>query len=186
MARVGTGSKLIRIEDEAVTLRAPSTADQQEFLAAARRSTELHHPWTQPPLDAAGFRHLLLRSAADNVISLVVDRSDGGLAGMVNINNVVRGGFQNGQLGYYAFVPKAGTGLLTRGLTLAISYAFDQLGLHRLEANIQPGNVRSIRLARRCGLRLEGFSPDYLYIDGAWRDHERWVILSDVWSGVDR
>ena len=97
---------------------------------------------------------------------------------------VVLGALRGGYLGYAAFRPYAGTGHASAGVRLVIEYAFGPLGLHRLEANIQPGNEPSKRLARRLGFRLEGFSPDYLFIDGAWRDHERWAITAP--DGVDR
>jgi ribosomal-protein-alanine N-acetyltransferase len=67
---------------------------------------------------------------------------------------------------------------MTEGLALAVRYAFEQLRLHRLEANIQPGNHASIGLVRRLGFRNEGYTPEMLFIDGAWRDHERWAITS--------
>jgi hypothetical protein len=70
--------------------------------------------------------------------------------------------------------PFAGRGFMTEGIGLVMSFAFGDLGLHRLEANIQPGNVASIALVRRCGFRKEGYSPRYLNVNGeGWKDHER-------------
>ena len=71
---------------------------------------------------------------------------------------------------------------MTSGLASVIGQAFGKLGLHRLEANIQPGNAASIALVRRLGFRREGYSTKYLKIGGRWRDHERWAITKEDWS----
>jgi [ribosomal protein S5]-alanine N-acetyltransferase len=71
---------------------------------------------------------------------------------------------------------------MTEGLALVLRHAFRSLGLHRLEANIQPGNHPSRRLVRGLGFRKEGFSPRYLKIGGHWRDHERWAIIREAWA----
>jgi ribosomal-protein-alanine N-acetyltransferase len=68
---------------------------------------------------------------------------------------------------------------MSEGIELVLEHAFGSMGLHRLEANIQPSNAASIALAKRAGFRLEGFSPRYLKIDGHWRDHERWAIVAE-------
>jgi ribosomal-protein-alanine N-acetyltransferase len=64
-------------------------------------------------------------------------------------------------------------------MQLALRFAFTELKLHRVEANIQPANKRSLNLAKAAGFRREGFSPRYLKIGGRWRDHERWAILAE-------
>jgi ribosomal-protein-alanine N-acetyltransferase len=98
---------------------------------------------------------------------------------VVNISEIVRGIFQSAYLGYYAFEPLAGHGLMRQGLGRVIDHAFDKMRLHRLEANIQPQNRRSIRLVRSLGFRREGLSRRYLRIAGHWRDHERWALLAE-------
>ena len=66
---------------------------------------------------------------------------------------------------------------MREGLVNVTRLAFGELGLHRIEANIQPANAASIRLVRSCGFQHEGLSPKFLYINGAWRDHERWAAI---------
>ena len=101
---------------------------------------------------------------------------------MININEIVRGLFCSGYLGYYAFSPHAGRGYMKKGLSAVLSEAFGRQRLHRLEANIQPDNEASRRLVQNAGFRLEGFSPRYLKIAGRWRDHERWAITAEEWQ----
>jgi ribosomal-protein-alanine N-acetyltransferase len=109
----------------------------------------------------------------------------GELAGVINISEIVRGAFRSAYLGFYAFTPHAGRGHMRAGLARVIGRAFGALRLHRLEANIQPGNLRSIALVRGLGFRREGLSPRYLKISGRWRDLERWAITAEQWKARD-
>lgn len=143
-----------------------------------RASESLHDPWISPPRTPVAFDHYLARlSRDDHDGQLVCLRSTGLIVGVININNIVRGSFLSATLGYYAAAGHSGKGYMLEGLEQLKRYAFNTLGLHRIEANIQPNNTRSIQLAKRAGFVFEGVSPDYLYIDGAWRDHERWTCL---------
>lgn len=161
-----------------VLRRAPGAADQQMFLAAVARSRNLHHPWVQPPATPEAYQ-AFLRTPGPRLQRHLLSSDDGDLIGVVNASEIVRGAFKSCYLGYYGFSPATGGGRMTEGLRLVIAHLFDVEGLHRVEANIQPGNERSIALVQRLGFRREGFSPDYLFIDGAWRDHERWALTSD-------
>ena len=71
---------------------------------------------------------------------------------------------------------------MSEALRLVLKYSFEKLGLHRLEANIQPLNRASIALVKRAGFVREGFSRRYLKICGRWRDHERWAIIVEDWK----
>ncbi|MFJ4965154.1 GNAT family N-acetyltransferase [Streptomyces sp. NPDC088729] len=168
-------------EGPRTTLRRFTAADAAEFTARARESRAHHRPWLFPPEHPAAYAAYARTLARDPAREgfLVCERDAGGaIAGFININNIVLGGFRSGALGYGAFRHAAGRGLMSEALRLVLGLAFGPLGLHRLEANIQPANAASVALVERAGFRLEGFSPDFLFIDGAWRDHERWAITA--------
>jgi ribosomal-protein-alanine N-acetyltransferase len=169
-----------------VQLEKPSLRREHEFLAAVRHSRALHGRWLAAPASRDQLRTYLRKVRGGKHFGHFVT-SAGRLAGVININEVVRGGFQSGYLGYYALWPHAGSGCMHAGLTQVLRLAFREYGLHRLEANIQPENTRSIALVRGLGFRLEGFSPRYLKIAGRWRDHERWALTrDDKLAGTDR
>jgi [ribosomal protein S5]-alanine N-acetyltransferase len=177
----GAGAAGLAEGSSRVTLRPLSADDQDEFLMLARASVSLHHPWYSVPTTVEEFRAYLTRFAQPGREGLVVCvRGSGAMAGLFTIDNIVRGRFQSASLSYAAFAPAAGQGYMSEGLGLVLRYAFQQLRLHRVEASIQPGNEASLRLVRRHGFGKEGFSPRMLFIDGSWRDHERWAITMEM------
>jgi [ribosomal protein S5]-alanine N-acetyltransferase len=163
-----------------VILRDLVLADRDAFLRMVRDSRELHRPWTYPPERPEQFEDLVNRTGRDDFVCLATCLvTNGDLVGIFTISQIVRGYFQSAYLGYYAGARHAGKGLMRESMELVLDYAFGTLALHRIEANIQPGNAPSIALARGAGFRLEGFSPRYLLIGGRWRDHERYAITAD-------
>lgn len=164
-----------------VTLRTLESTDAEAFMRGVARSSDLHGAWVQPAADRASFDAYLARAGATFAPFGVFCRDDGELAGVINVSQIVLGFFCSAYLGYFAFSSYQRRGLMCEGLELVLHSAFEHMGLHRLEANIQPQNAASIALVRRCGFEREGFSPGYLFIAGAWRDHERWAIRREIW-----
>ena len=163
-----------------VYLRNVGKQDRREFLSLMQKSQRLHDPWITPPLAPTTFDRYLARTQRDDHEGLLVCLNEThAIIGVVNLNNIIHGSFLSASLGYYAGAPYAGMGYMREGLEIAIQNAFREIGLHRLEANIQPENILSIRLVKRCGFYKEGMSKNFLYIAGAWRDHERWVIIHE-------
>jgi RimJ/RimL family protein N-acetyltransferase len=122
-----------------------------------RASRAVHRRWSTPPLDLEAWAALLARN-----------RRDGGSI-----------------VGYEGSVAYGSRNLMGEGLAL-MRHAFRGQRLHRVEANVQPGNVRSRALVERAGFRQEGYSPRYLKIGGRWRDHERWAITVEDWRALSR
>ncbi|WP_314173756.1 GNAT family N-acetyltransferase [Streptomyces winkii] len=165
-----------------VAIRRVSVRDYEELAALTQESAELHHPWV-PSRESTpeAFREYIARfDQPTHEGFLVCSRRTGAIVGGININNIVRGTIQSGALGYVAFASTTGRGYMTEGLRLVMELAFGELGLHRLEANIQPANAPSIRLVERLGFRREGFSPHFQFLDGAWRGNERWAFTVEM------
>jgi ribosomal-protein-alanine N-acetyltransferase len=165
-----------------VFLRSPVAADREEFISLMRASRSFHRPWASAPTDSDRFAAYLADSRrVDFEAMLVCRREDLAIVGFFNLSQIVRRALQSAYLGYAAGKRYAGQGYMREGMRLVLRHAFLDLRLHRIEANIQPGNHASIALAQGAGFQREGFSPRYLKIGGRWRDHERWAILADDW-----
>jgi len=106
------------------------------------------------------------------------DRAFERIIGDLALSNIVRGAFQSCHLGYKMDGAEINQGLMAEAIERAIRFAFDDLRLHRVEANIMPKNARSIRVVEKLGFVDEGMSRKYLKIAGVWEDHRHFVLLN--------
>ncbi|MFD4955603.1 GNAT family N-acetyltransferase [Streptomyces sp. NPDC058451] len=165
-----------------VAVRHVRRQDYDELTALAQDSADMLHRWlgardhTEEAFDA----YLKRLEQPTHVGFVICLRDTDAIVGGANINNIVRGALQNGTLGYTAYASTTGRGYMTEGLWLVIQHAFGELGLHRLEANIQPDNTASLKLIQRLGFQREGYSTAFQFINGEWRDHERWALTAEM------
>lgn len=103
------------------------------------------------------------------------------LIGEINLSNVVRGAFQSGHVGYWIDRDNAGNGYAPEALALLIRFAFEKIGLHRIQVSIVPRNTASRRVVEKLDLRCEGLAERYLEIAGIWEDHLRYAITLEEW-----
>jgi GrpB-like predicted nucleotidyltransferase (UPF0157 family)/predicted acetyltransferase len=158
-----------------VIIREVKAEDNDAFITAMQRSQALHHPWVKAPLSREEFDEYFQRYQQPNQKSFLVCQANN-IIGVINVSEIVRGSFQSAYLGFYAVADYAAKGSMSVGLKLVLENVFKEMGLHRLEANIQPENTRSIQLIKKNGFRYEGFSPRYLKINNEWRGHEHWAM----------
>jgi len=102
--------------------------------------------------------------------------------GEINLNNVVRGAFRSGHVGYWVDERCAGRGFVPEGLVAVLGFAIEQVDLHRVEVNIIPRNHRSLRVVQKLGLRSEGLAERLIEINGVWEDHLRFAITAEEWA----
>jgi len=165
-----------------VRLEPPRPAHHDELVALARDWRRYHRPWVYLTTAEETWTRYFQRLQDGHLAGyLVRARDTGALVGVVNLSEIVRGPLQSAYMGFYGSAAHAGRGLMREGVALVLAEAFRRLKLHRVEANVQPANRRSLRLVRAVGFRREGFSPRYLKIGGRWRDHERWALTVEDW-----
>jgi ribosomal-protein-alanine N-acetyltransferase len=162
--------------------------DREEFVAMRRASRAFLKRWEPTLADTgdafgdAGFARLLQRARARRSRRLLVCLIDtGAIIGLVSLSDIASEPFRSCYLGYWVGQSFARKGYMTEAVRLALQYAFRDLALHRVEVNVMPENAASRALARRCGLRREGYSPRLLRINGRWQDHERWALTLEDW-----
>lgn len=171
---------MLQLKGKRVLLRRPLEADFEEFARQAEASVGFHKGLVAPPREQNSFGEYIEKGQSKtNEHFLICDRGDKTILGAINLSQIFYGSFECAYLGYYLFKDYSGKGFMSEALNLVLEFAFDELGLHRLEANIQPWNKNSIRLVERTGFKKEGFSEKYLRIEGKWRDHERWAIIRE-------
>lgn len=174
------------VEGRGVRLRPPRRTDYEEWAALRERSRAFLQPWepTWPADDLTrnAFRRRLTayaRERAEGIAYrfLVFRIEDGALTGGLSLSNIRRGVAQTATLGYWAGASFAGRGYTTAAVEAAVRFAFERLGLHRVEAACVPENARSARVLEKCGFEPEGRARAYLQIDGRWRDHSLFGIV---------
>lgn len=184
----------LRADGERIWVAPPTTADVPAYVLAVERSRSRLGVWN--PVDPHALPTIIQGQGRSQRAFLVHARDDEGthgIVGKINVNSIVRGRAQSATIGYDSYDPYVGRGLFTEGLRLVIDLAFraepDGLGLHRLAANVQPGNVRSAAVLRRLGFGHEGQSPGYLLLGDAtgeerWRLHDRYAVLASEWPAA--
>jgi ribosomal-protein-alanine N-acetyltransferase len=166
-----------------VHIRHLKASDEKVFMAHIRRSRDLHRSWVQVPTSAKAFqRYVQEMNTVDDQAYVAIRTDTKEMVGVVELQDIFRGDFQNAYLIYYGFAEQLQQGFMQNAVEQVIAKAFGQMKLHRLEANVQPDNLASIALLKACGFEKEGLSPKFLRKNGEWRDHERWALLNDRYA----
>lgn len=180
----------VTLDDGLVRLVSPDQVRAAELLCYVRRNRAFLREF-EPAREDGYYAEEAQRSLLDEeLVAWREDRGyrlhvrlpaeDGLLVGSVALNNVVRGAFLSAHLGIRMDGARGGRGYATRATELIVGWAFGELGLHRVEANVMPRNARSLRVLEKCGFSCEGVSPRYLRINGVWEDHVHMVRLNDA------
>jgi ribosomal-protein-alanine N-acetyltransferase len=190
-----SGQRATRKEGRRTFLRSPSPDDWRAWAELRAKSREFLVPWEPSwPRDALtrSLYRRRMRQYADEwrqgigYSFFLFSRDEEALLGGLSLSNVRRGVAQAANLGYWIGLPHANKGYMSEGIGVALAFAFEDLGLHRVEAACLPHNGPSKAVLARNGFQEEGYAKGYLKIDGAWRDHLLFAINRDDWKVLRR
>ncbi|WP_420848824.1 GNAT family N-acetyltransferase [Paenibacillus antarcticus] len=175
-----------------IYLRHLEMMDASDLLALKRRNREFFVPF-EPIRDES---HYTLegqeQEIANGLQGVLKDQSyifgiflkdTDEIIGRIALTGIARGPFQNAFMGYYIDQQHNGKGYATEAVSLCLSNAFDEIGLHRVEAGVMPRNLPSIHVLEKAGFRREGLAQTYLKINGKWEDHILFAITADDREG---
>lgn len=180
------------LRDGAITLRPIRRRDQRAWFEVRGRNQEWLGRWDGTAPDpsaiprsfAAMVREHLSAARAGRMMPFVIEY-DGKFVGAITVNNIVWGSAYFASVGYWIDQAVAGRGIMPRAVAMVIDHCFFVVGLHRIEISIRPENAASVRVVEKLGIPEVGYSPRYLHIDGAWRDHRMFAItVEDARNGL--
>ena len=174
-----------RLTGDRVFLRPPERGDYEAWASLRAGSRDFLSPWepSWPPdaLSRTSFRARVARYAddwrTDQAYNFFIFAGDETLIGGIGLSNIRRGVSETASLGYWVGEPFARQRYMTAALPLVVDFAFERLGLHRLEAACLPSNIPSRSLLAGAGFTQEGYAREYLCIAGKWQDHLLFAIL---------
>ena len=180
------------LSTERLLLTLPREAQAAAMLRFVERNRQHLKPWNPPEPDG-----LYTLAHWQNVVKTCALAFDARTAirfwmatreqpdciiGSIGYSQIARGPFCSCVLGYQLDWEHEGQGVMLEALRATNRYMFEAEKLHRIAANYRPENIRSGRLLAKLGFRIEGFARDYLFIDGAWRDHILTSIANDAFN----
>ncbi|HMK88033.1 MAG TPA: GNAT family protein [Methylocystis sp.] len=183
---VAFGRREFPLRGEGVYLRPSELRDFAQWAALREQSREFLTPWeplwpiddlTRPSFRYRVRRHAEEMSRDEGYTFFIFRESDDQLVGGLSLGHVRRGVAQTATLGYWMGAPYAGQGYMSAAVRVALAYAFNRQGFHRIEAACVPSNEASKRLLERLGFTQEGYARGYLNINGQWRDHLLYALL---------
>jgi ribosomal-protein-alanine N-acetyltransferase len=179
-----------RVGGSPVTLRALRGKDRREWEALRAENLEWLRPWEatspHPVVTRLAFRQLvrqLDREAADGRLQPFAIEIEGRLVGQMHLFGIAWGSLRSASAGYWVAESVAGQGIMPLALAAACDHAFLALGLHRVDVNIRPENIASLRVVEKLGFRDEGLRLRYLHIAGEWRDHRSFALTREDLAG---
>ena len=176
-----------RLRQGDLLLRPLSSRDAAAWREVRQRNRDWLQPWdaTPPPGSpqrARTFRALtrqLSRQARNGEAMPFAIVYQGRFRGQVTVNNIVRGSAQFASIGYWLDSAVAGRSIMPTAVAMVIDHCLTTAGLHRIEIAIRPENTNSLRVVEKLVMREVGFAPNFLHIDGAWRDHRIFAVTTE-------